>query len=174
MFEFDASKLIIIGIVALIVIGPKELPRVLRQAGQVMAKMRRMAAEFQSQFMDAMREAELTEIKEEAQKLAESTKLDARFDPVAELKGEITRAIDGAGTMASEAPVGAASSAIAARPEAPTENSVLAPDATLESEATGADPARGGEGGAEAPREGHAGIELPPETVPAPPPISRT
>ena len=47
-----------IGIVALIVIGPKELPRVMRQLGQAVAKMRRMAAEFRGQFMDAMREAD--------------------------------------------------------------------------------------------------------------------
>jgi Sec-independent protein translocase protein TatA len=44
MFDFDAGKLIIVGIVALIVIGPKELPRVMLQVGQAAAKMRRMAA----------------------------------------------------------------------------------------------------------------------------------
>jgi hypothetical protein len=61
MFDFDASKLIIVGIVALIVIGPKELPRVMLQVGQAAAKMRGMAAaEFRSQFMDAMREAEIS------------------------------------------------------------------------------------------------------------------
>jgi Tat protein translocase TatB subunit len=59
MFDIDAGKLIIVGIVALIVIGPKELPRVMLQVGQAAAKMRRMAAEFRSQFMDAMREAEI-------------------------------------------------------------------------------------------------------------------
>lgn len=65
MFEFDASKLIIIGIVALIVIGPKDLPRVLRQLGQAMGKMRRMAAEFQGQFMEAMREADVADARAE-------------------------------------------------------------------------------------------------------------
>lgn len=97
MFEFDAGKLVIIGIVALIVIGPKELPRVLRQVGQATAKLRRMAAEFQSQFMDAMREAELSDIKDEATKLAASARLDTGLDPITELKDELTRAIDGAG-----------------------------------------------------------------------------
>jgi len=65
MFDFDAGKLIVIGVVALIVIGPKELPRVLRQLGQAYSKMRRMAADFQGQFMDAMREAELEDIKKD-------------------------------------------------------------------------------------------------------------
>lgn len=100
MFEFDAGKLVIIGIVALIVIGPKELPRVLRQVGQAVAKLRGMAAEFQGQFMEAMREAELSDLREEAAKLAASAKIDAGFDPVAELKSELTRTIDATGTEA--------------------------------------------------------------------------
>jgi sec-independent protein translocase protein TatB len=75
MFDFDAGKIIIIGIVALIVIGPKELPRVMRQIGQAVSKMRRMASEFQSQFMDAMNEADFAEIKAEAGSTLASTLL---------------------------------------------------------------------------------------------------
>ena len=62
MFDIDSGKLLIIGIVALVVIGPKELPGVLRQVGNALGKVRRMAAEFQGQFMDAMRESELEEL----------------------------------------------------------------------------------------------------------------
>jgi sec-independent protein translocase protein TatB len=94
MFEFDAGKLIIIGIVALIVIGPKELPRVMRQIGQVVSKMRRMATEFQSQFMDAMKESEVAEIRAEAAKLAEQAKLDVAFNPVADVKASLTEALN--------------------------------------------------------------------------------
>ena len=53
MFDFDIGKLMVVGIVALAVIPPKDLPRVMRTVGQVVGKMRRMAAEFQGQFMDA-------------------------------------------------------------------------------------------------------------------------
>jgi sec-independent protein translocase protein TatB len=63
MFDISAGELIIIGVVALVVIGPKELPGVLRTVGQAVAKIRRMAGEFQSQFSDAMREAELDQAK---------------------------------------------------------------------------------------------------------------
>jgi sec-independent protein translocase protein TatB len=122
MFEFDAGKLVIIGIVALIVIGPKDLPRVLRQAGQAIAKLRRMASEFQGQFMEAMREAELTEIKEEAAKLAASTKIDAAFNPVAELKSELTRAIED-----TTAPQGEGGGTVPLPVQVQTENSILAP-----------------------------------------------
>jgi sec-independent protein translocase protein TatB len=96
MFDFDAGKFIIIGIVALIVIGPKELPRVMRQVGQAAAKMRRMAAEFRGQFMDAMREADIDDIKADVAKLAESAKADAGIDPLAQIKAELTQALDAA------------------------------------------------------------------------------
>ena len=96
MFDLDAGKLIIIGIVALVVIGPKELPRVMRQVGQAIGKLRRMAADFQGQFMDAMKEADIEDLKKEINAVAESTKaevnaisdaarIDMNFDPVAEL-----------------------------------------------------------------------------------------
>ena len=71
MFDFDAGKLIVIGIVALVAIPSKDLPRVLRQLGQLTGKMRRMAAEFQGQFMDAMREAELHDLKKDLEKEVE-------------------------------------------------------------------------------------------------------
>ena len=100
MFDFDAGKFIIIGIVALIVIGPKELPRVMRQVGQAAAKMRRMAAEFRGQFMDAMREADVDNLKADVAKLAESAKADAGIDPLAEIKAELTHALDAAGKPA--------------------------------------------------------------------------
>src|SRR5947209_5844572 len=95
MFDFDAGKLIVIGVVALIVIGPKELPRVLRQLGQAYSKMRRMAADFQGQFMDAMREAELDDIKKDLQAVGDAAKIDVNFNPVADIKQQVTSAIDG-------------------------------------------------------------------------------
>src|SRR5262245_26679770 len=96
MFEFDAGKLIIVGIVALIVIGPKELPRVMRRAGEAMAKMRRMAAEFRGQFMDAMRESEMDDIEARVEKLADHMKPDVGADPLAQIKAELTQALDAA------------------------------------------------------------------------------
>jgi sec-independent protein translocase protein TatB len=105
MFDFDAGKFIIIGIVALIVIGPKELPRVMRQLGQAAAKMRRMTADFRGQFMDAMREADIDDIKADVAKLAESAKVDSGIDPLAEIKAELTQTLDVAGKPATVAGV---------------------------------------------------------------------
>lgn len=64
MFDIGWSELLVIGIVALVVIGPKELPAVLRKIGQGVGKLRRMAGEFQGQFNEALREAELSEFKD--------------------------------------------------------------------------------------------------------------
>src|SRR5258708_38677805 len=72
MFDMWGGKVVIIGVVALLVIGPKELPAVLRQVGQWMGKIRRMAAEFQGQFNDAMREAEMADLKKQFDETASS------------------------------------------------------------------------------------------------------
>ena len=106
MFDFDASKLLIIGVVALIVIGPKDLPRVLRQVGQMVTKLRRMAGEFQGQFMEAMKEADLQDLKNEVTKLKETASLDVSFNPVADIRSEFTKAV-GTATSALEQPAAA-------------------------------------------------------------------
>jgi sec-independent protein translocase protein TatB len=93
MFEFDAGKLLIIGIVALVVIGPKDLPRVLRQVGQMVSRLRRMAGDFQSQFMDAMREAELEDIRKDVEKATEGVKSSIDFNPIADVHREISGAL---------------------------------------------------------------------------------
>jgi len=74
MFDIGWSELLVIGVVALIAIGPKELPGVLRSVGYWMGKVRRMAAEFQSQFQEAMREAEFADLKQHADDLNKSVK----------------------------------------------------------------------------------------------------
>ena len=95
MFDLDASKILVVGIVALAVIPPKDLPRVLRTVGQYVGKMRRMASEFQGQFMDAMKEAEkaadLESVKKEFASLDESAKIDTSFDVNAALNRESSK-----------------------------------------------------------------------------------
>jgi sec-independent protein translocase protein TatB len=108
MFDFEPGKLIVIAIVALIAIPSKDLPRVLRTLGQFTGKMRRMAAEFQGQFMEAMREAELDDLRKEVSEMKnavkESVKLDGAFDPMAEARKQITGAIKGESLSRAEAP----------------------------------------------------------------------
>ena len=102
MFDIGWGELVVIGIVALIAIGPKELPTVLRALGQYMGKVRRMAAEFQGQFQDAMREAEMADLKKQAEDLKSSVSDLTNFDPMASTQKEIERAFEmpEAGTVA--------------------------------------------------------------------------
>ena len=70
MFDIAWSELALIGAVALIVIGPKDLPRVMRSLGQWTRRARAMAAEFQRNLDEMMREAELDEIRKEVEKVS--------------------------------------------------------------------------------------------------------
>jgi sec-independent protein translocase protein TatB len=107
MFGISWNEYILIAIVALIVIGPKELPGVLRAVGQWTAKIRRMAAEFQGQFQEAMREAEMADLKKEVDNLHDTARgLTSQFDdamnfqeatkwePKPEIKPEATPAVE--------------------------------------------------------------------------------
>jgi sec-independent protein translocase protein TatB len=72
MFDIGWSEFLVIAVVALIAIGPKELPGVLRMIGQWMGKARKMAAEFQGQFQEAMREAEMADLKKSFDEVKEA------------------------------------------------------------------------------------------------------
>ena len=71
MFDISWTEFLLIGVVALIVIGPKELPAVLRTLGQWTRKVRSMAADFQNQFQEAMREAEMADLKKQVDDIAQ-------------------------------------------------------------------------------------------------------
>jgi sec-independent protein translocase protein TatB len=93
MFEIGWGELVVIGIVALIAIGPKELPGVLRSAGQWMGKIRRMASEFQDQFKEAMREAEMDDLKKKVDEMTDTAKSYTNFDPIGTVRNEIEKAV---------------------------------------------------------------------------------
>jgi len=93
MFDIGWSELLVIGIVALIVIGPKELPGALRTLGQWMTKIRRMASEFQGQFQEAMREAEIDQLKKDMDDMAAKAKDYTQFDPIAEAGRDIEKSL---------------------------------------------------------------------------------
>src|SRR5215813_12943431 len=88
MFDIGWGELIVIGVVALIAIGPKELPGALRAMGHYMGKIRRMAADFQNQFQEAMREAEMADLKKQVDTLTSS------FDPIESVRREIESAVE--------------------------------------------------------------------------------
>jgi sec-independent protein translocase protein TatB len=71
-------------VVAIVVIGPKDLPRAMRAVGQWTTKVKRMAGDFQRQFNEAVREAELDDVKNQVTQLG-------KLDPMADLKKSLTK-----------------------------------------------------------------------------------
>ncbi len=63
MFDIGWTEIIVIAVVAIIVVGPKDLPRMLRSLGRYAGQLRRTAGEFRSQFDDAIRDSELDELR---------------------------------------------------------------------------------------------------------------
>src|SRR5512141_3178242 len=94
MFDIGWGELVVIGIVALIAIGPKELPTVLRTLAQYMAKVRRMAAEFQGQFQEALREAEVADLKKTAEEFSSTVTDFTKFDPMAGVQKDMEAAFN--------------------------------------------------------------------------------
>jgi sec-independent protein translocase protein TatB len=91
MFGLGWGEMVVIGIVALIAIGPKELPTVLRTLGQWMGKVRRMANEFQGQFQEALREAEFADLKKHADDISSSVSEFSNLDPLADIQKDVER-----------------------------------------------------------------------------------
>lgn len=90
MLDIGWSELVLVGVVALIAIGPKELPGVLRMVGQWMGKARKMAAEFQGQFQEAMREAEMADLKKSFDEVKEAA---TGFNPLTSLQKDVSDAL---------------------------------------------------------------------------------
>ena len=114
------------GIVMLIVIKPKDLPGVMRQVGRTVAQLRRMAAEFQGQFHEAMREAELQDLKKDVETMSRVS-----IDPLGSVRDEIarTRADIEAGLATTPAP---AATTTAEAPAATPDDDVAATPAEAE------------------------------------------
>ena len=93
MFDIGWSEIAVIAVVALIAIGPKELPGVLRMVGQWMGKARKMAAEFQGQFQEAMREAEMADLKKSFDEVKEAASGFAGGNIMTSLQKDVTSAL---------------------------------------------------------------------------------
>jgi sec-independent protein translocase protein TatB len=92
MFGIDSPEILVIAIVALIVVGPKELPGLLRGWGKWMAKMRGMASEFRGHVDEMVRQSELDEVKKQIVDSTAGIDLQA-LDPTREIKSALNEGI---------------------------------------------------------------------------------
>lgn len=106
MFDFAWSEIAVLGVIALVVIGPKDLPKALKTAGFMVRRARGMAREFQNSVDDMIRDSELQEIREQAAKAAGvdlNQALNNVVDPGGEIRSAMAEPLGGA-PLAQEAP----------------------------------------------------------------------
>jgi sec-independent protein translocase protein TatB len=87
------SEILVIGLAALIFVGPKDLPMLMRKIGGFIAKGRRMAREFQAAFDDIARQSELDELKKEIQELKRSNVLTEAQKELAAFEADVNSAV---------------------------------------------------------------------------------
>jgi sec-independent protein translocase protein TatB len=142
MFDIGWSEFVVIAVVALIAIGPKELPGVLRMVGQWMGKARKMAAEFQGQFQEAMREAEMADLKKSFDEVKEAATGFTSGNVMTSLQKDVSAAlnIDDVGKPAASAEVPAASNLDAPAISNPDAPAVPGPEVHADTQATTSEP----------------------------------
>jgi sec-independent protein translocase protein TatB len=132
-------ELLVIAIVAIIVVGPKELPRMLRTLGQFVGKAKMMAREFQTHFNEAAEEAGLDEVR----KGITNPDFGDTFKPITDVGKDIKREIEKpAASRSGEGASGAATTAVAKAATdkaAPETNGKTEPDKTAEAGSSGGD-----------------------------------
>ncbi|OHV89094.1 Sec-independent protein translocase protein TatB [Mesorhizobium sp. ORS 3428] len=97
MFEVGWSELLVIAVVMIVVVGPKDLPNMLRTFGRTAAKLRAMAGDFQKQFNDALKEAELDDVKSSVDSLRglnPMTEIRKQLNPFEQAAADVRAGVD--------------------------------------------------------------------------------
>lgn len=94
MFDIGWDEMALVAVVALIVIGPKDLPHVLRQVGRWTRKARELAGEFQRGVDDMVRESELAELKSQVEKAADPNALKQQIEKAVDPTGDIAKSLE--------------------------------------------------------------------------------
>ena len=89
MFDFDLSKMILVGVVALVVVGPKELPAVLRALARTLAKSRRIQASVRTAVEDLMADAGLDSVDPELEGLSNTMRVNIALNPATAMRASL-------------------------------------------------------------------------------------
>jgi sec-independent protein translocase protein TatB len=99
MFDIGWTEMLVIAIVMIVVVGPKDLPRMLRTFGRTTSKLRAMAGDFRKQFDEALKEAELDEVKNlasDVRKLNPAADLKKALNPMQKAAEDVRAGLDAA------------------------------------------------------------------------------
>lgn len=91
--QFGLSEFLLIGIVALIVVGPKDLPLMMRRIGQWVGQAKKMANEFRGAFDDIARQAELDELRQEIESLKKNNQLEQAVSDLKDAENDINSSV---------------------------------------------------------------------------------
>ena len=127
MFDIGWDEMALVAVVALIVIGPKDLPNVLRQVGRWTRKARELAGEFQRGVDDMMRESELADLKTQVEKATDPNQLRREIEKTVDPTGDIARSLEPPVMPSMDEVATPATPAAEAVAEAPPELPVTAP-----------------------------------------------
>jgi sec-independent protein translocase protein TatB len=120
MFEIGWTEMLVIAVVMIVVVGPKDLPKMLRTFGKTTAKLRSMAGDFQKQFNEALKEAELDDVKKSVDSLRgmnPAAQIKKQLNPFEKAAADVRAGVDAAMKPKPAAPADpAASVATAAEP----------------------------------------------------------
>lgn len=119
MFEIGWSELLVIGVVLIVVVGPKDLPKMLRTFGKTTTQLKRMAGDFRKQFDEALREAELDEVRDNLKSIDPTKDIRKAMNPIRAVGEEIRSGLMAA-TKAPEPKVPSADA-----PATPAEPSII-------------------------------------------------
>jgi sec-independent protein translocase protein TatB len=136
MFDLGWSELLVVGVVALVVLGPKELPNALRTVSNLTKAARKLAGEFQSGINEIVREAELEDARKAAQSIGKgsiSKAIENVVDPTGELKSTVTGVEKDLNETRQISPVGPIPPAPTVSP--PVNPAIAAPEPAREAEA---------------------------------------
>jgi sec-independent protein translocase protein TatB len=129
MFDIGWAEMMVIAVVAIVVVGPKELPGMLRTFGKTMGKVRRMSRDFQRQFDDALKEADLDDVRKGIETVKKANPTHALKQAMAPVTHEMTEVANTASKpVAAKTPI----SPIPTEDAAPTS---VAPASTTKPEA---------------------------------------
>ena len=99
MFDIGWSEMLVIAVVMIVVVGPKDLPKMLRTFGRTTAKMRAMAGDFRKQFDDALKEAELDDVKstiDSVRQMNPASDLKKALNPMEKAAADVRAGLDAA------------------------------------------------------------------------------
>ncbi|MEZ5832972.1 MAG: Sec-independent protein translocase protein TatB [Dongiaceae bacterium] len=140
MFDLGWSELLVVGAVALVVLGPKELPNALRTVSNLTKAARKLANEFQSGVNEIVREAELEEARKAAQSISKgsiSQAIEKVVDPTGEMKSTVTGVEKDLKDTQQISPVRPVETATQPLPPPVASPAISAPEPAKESEASG-------------------------------------